>query len=323
MPWCEQGGIGKRERMIYTVTLNPALDKTLLATGLEPETINRARVLRLDCGGKGINVSRALRNLGLPSVATGWIGGATGEHLARGLRQEGIQTDLIPIAGETRTNLTIHDQRRGVLVKLNEAGPTVSDEDVVGFLQHVQERAQPGDIWVLSGNLPPGAPDDLYATLIGIVQSAGGHAWLDASGAPLRLGCAAAPKLAKPNLSEAESVLGRSLLTPDHWGEALRAFLDMGIACVALSLGKDGAVIADGRAAHWARPPTVQAWSNIGAGDSLLAGLLWSATQGMPLAEAIRWAVAAGTAAVLEEGTGVCTRARTEALYAQVAVAPL
>lgn len=308
--------------MIYTVTLNPALDKTLLATGLEPETINRARVLRLDCGGKGINVSRALRNLGVPSVATGWIGGATGEQLAQRLRQEGIQTNLIPIVGETRTNLTIHDQHRGVLVKLNEAGPTVSNEEVGGFLKHVQQHVQQGDIWVLSGNLPPGAPDDLYATLIRLIQGAGGNAWLDASGVPLRLGCAAAPKLVKPNLSEAESVVGRSLATGDL-GEALRTFLDMSIACVAISLGKDGAVIADGRAAYWARPPTVQARSNIGAGDSLLAGLLWSATQCMPLAEMIRWAVAAGTAAVLEEGTGVCTRARTEALYAQVAVAPL
>jgi len=309
--------------MIYTVTLNPALDKTLLATGLEPEMINRARVLRLDCGGKGINVSRALRNLGVPSVATGWIGGATGQRLAQGLQEEGIQSDLIRVRDETRTNLTIHDQRRGVLVKLNEAGPTVSDDDVAGFLQRVQERTQQGDIWVLSGNLPPGAPDDLYAALIRVIQGAGGHAWLDASGAPLRLGCAAAPHLVKPNLSEAESVLGRSLLTPGHWREALRSFLDMGIACVALSLGKDGAAIADDRAAYWARPPAVPVRSTIGAGDSLLAGLLWSAIQCMPLAEAIRWAVAAGTAAVMEEGSGVCTRARTEALYARVAVAPL
>ncbi len=309
--------------MIYTTTLNPALDKTLVATGLEPEAINRARVTRLDWGGKGINVSRALRNLELESVAMGFIGGATGALLQRGLAQMGIPTDFHLVRDETRVNLTIHDQNRHALIKLNEAGPTVDQGEIQGLLAKVRARVRPGDLWVLAGNLPPGAPDDLYATLITTIQAGGGRALLDTSGPPLELGCRAGPFLVKPNRAEAELALGRVLAGPEDLRGALQAFLALGIAMPVISLAGEGAVAADRQQALWAQPPAVDIRSNIGAGDALLAGCVYGLAQGWPLGETLRWAVASGTAAALEEGTGLCTLARTAELLPQVALQPL
>lgn len=305
--------------MIYTLTLNPALDKTLLATGLEPGTINRAQVLRLDWGGKGINVSRALRNLGQQSTATGFLGGAAGALLEQGLAELNIATAFIRVAGETRTNLTIHDQSRGRLIKLNEAGPPITAQDIATLQDRIRALAAPGDLWVLAGKLPPGAPDKLYASLISLLQGQGACALLDTSGEPLRLGCAAKPYLIKPNRAEAEQLLGRELTDFAELCRALRDLLGLGIPLVLLSLGAEGAMVAEaGGDAFWARPPQVAARSNIGAGDSLLAGFVWATVKGWPLAEAIRWAAAAGTAATLEEGSGVCVLTQVEAIFPHV-----
>ena len=304
--------------VIYTVTLNPALDKTLVATGLEPEVINRARVARLDWGGKGINVSRALRELGLGSVAMGFLGGATGELLRRGLAQMDIPTDFTLVSEETRVNLTIHDQSRNVLVKLNEAGPVVGDGEIQALLNQVRARLQPGDLWVLSGNLPPGAPDDLYATLISLIAAGGGRTFLDTHGLSLKLGCQARPFLVKPNREEAEFALDAPLAGPEDLRRALGSFLRAGIALPVISLGGEGAVAADGHQALWATPPSVAILSDIGAGDALLAGFVYGLAQGWRLDETLRWAVAAGTAAALAEGTGLCTLARTTALFPQM-----
>ena len=309
--------------MIYTVTLNPALDKTLVATGLEPDVINRARIVRRDWGGKGINVSRALRNLGVESVAMGFQGGSTGSQLEDGLRAMGLATDFVRVEGETRINLTIHDEVRGVMVKLNEAGPEIQSRDLAALISLVEARVASGDIWALSGNLPPGAPPDLYAQLVELIQSGGGRAFLDTSGEALRLGCAARPYAVKPNLEEAATILGRRLQSGCDLRGALRDLLGMGISLAVISLGADGAVIADRSEMHWARPPQVAVQSDIGAGDSLLAGLIWSLSLAREPAESLRWAVACGAAAAMEEGSGVCTKTQAMRIHPAVDVEPL
>ncbi len=309
--------------MIYTVTLNPALDKTLIATGLEPEVINRAEVARVDCGGKGINVSRALRNLGLESVAMGLVGGAAGELLRQGLAQLDLRADFTSVSSETRVNLTIHDQRRNALIKLNEAGPAVTAQEIRALVDQVRARVAPGDWWVLAGNLPPGAPDDLYATLISAIAAGGGRALLDTSGTPLVLGCGARPFLVKPNRAEAEFALDTRLATRDGLRRGLGAFLRLGIALPVISLGAEGAAAASGGEMLMAAPPSVAIQSNIGAGDALLAGFACGLARGWPLGETLRWAVAAGTAAAMEEGTGMGTLARTSELLPLVTLRPL
>jgi len=306
--------------LIVTVTPNPVLDRTLTVPRIVFNEVTRATASRLDWGGKGFNVSRALQALDVASVAMGFIGGATGRVLERGLNDMGIATDFVPIAGETRTNIVITDADSRRYVKVNEAGPTVRVEELAAFLGRVRERVRPGDIWVLSGSLLPGAPSDFYAQLIALVQAEGAKALLDASGEPLRLGCAARPYLVKPNVVEAEEVTGREIRSDADILDAAEFFLNQGIELVALSLGAGGLLLASEQRTVRTRPPDVQARNPVGAGDALLAGITWALAQELPLEEIARWGVASGTAAAVREGVSVGTRAEIEALYKQIQI---
>jgi 1-phosphofructokinase family hexose kinase len=304
--------------LIVTVTPNPVLDRTLTVPRIVFNEMMRATASRLDWGGKGFNVSRALRALGVESVAMGFVGGVTGQRLARGLRDLGIVTDFVAVAGETRTNTVITDGEGERYIKVNEAGPTVQAEEWGAFLDRARERVRPGEIWVLSGSLSPGLPSDFYAQLIGLVQERGAKALLDASGEPLRLGCVVGPHLVKPNAVEAKEMMGWEI---DSEADALSAaafFLDQGVKLVALSLGAEGMLLASRQQAVWARPPRVQARNPVGAGDASLAGMAWALERGLALDAIARWGVAAGTAAAIREGVSVGTRDEVEALYEQI-----
>ncbi len=294
------------------------LDRTLTVERIIFDRMTRATSSRLDWGGKGFNVSRALHALGGESVAMGFVGGTTGRRLERGLDDAGIATDFVHIAGETRSNVVIVDASVKQYIKVNESGPTVRADKVAAFLDRVRERVRAGDVWTLSGSLPPGVPPDIYAQLVTLLQSKGAKALLDASGEPLRRGCAARPYLVKPNAIEAQEMTGREI-EPDAGAlNAVEFFLRQGIELVALSLGADGLLLASEQQAVWARPPDVQARNPVGAGDALLAGIGWALERGLPLEEMARWGVAAGTAAAAREGVSVGTRVEVEALYEQV-----
>jgi 1-phosphofructokinase family hexose kinase len=308
--------------VIVTVTPNPSLDRTLTVPRIAFNEVLRATASRLDWGGKGLNVSRALKALDADSVATGFVGGATGRLLERGLGDLGIATDFVTIAGETRTNIVITDADMGRYVKVNEAGPAVQADEVATFLDRAGERAHPGDIWVLSGSLPPGAPPDFYARLVTLVQARGAKALLDSSGEPLRLGCAASPYLVKPNVVEAEEMAGMQIRSNADALSAAECFQRQGVEWVALSLGADGLLVASARRAVWARPPRVQVRNPVGAGDTLLAGIAWALERGLPPEEMARWGVAAGTAAAMREGVSVGSRAEVEVLYGQTQTSP-
>jgi len=317
--------------VIVTVTPNPGLDRTLTVPGITFNEMIRAKTSRLDWGGKGLNVSRALQALGVESMATGFLGGATGHMLEVGLHDLGIATDFVPIVGETRTNTVIAEVETERYVKVNEAGPTVRAEEVAAFLDRTRGRIQPGDIWVLSGSLPPGVAPDFYAEVIALVQASDALALLDSSGEPLRLGCAASPYLVKPNLTEAEELTGQRIRSDAEALAAAGCFLQQGIELAALSLGADGLLLASKHEAIWARPPRVPVRNPVGAGDALLAGIasaLASAgrPQGAPnrpaLEDIARWGVAAGTAAAMREGVDVGTRAEVKTLYQQVQTRP-
>lgn len=302
--------------MIITVTPNPVLDRTLTVPRITFNEMTRATASRLDWGGKGFNVSRALQALGAKSLALGFIGGVTGQTLERGLHALGIRTALTPIAGETRTNTIITDAEQ--YIKVNEAGPTVQAHELAAFFDCARERIRPGDLWVLSGSLPPGLPPDFNAQLITLVQAQGARALLDSSGEPLRLGCAASPYLVKPNAVEAQELTGIEIQSDADTLAAARFFLDQGIKLAALSLGADGLLLASQEQAVWARPPRVRAQNPVGAGDALLAGVAWALARSLPLEQIARWGVAAGTAAAARQGVSVGTRAEVESLYEQV-----
>ncbi|MCB0250781.1 MAG: 1-phosphofructokinase [Anaerolineae bacterium] len=309
--------------MIVTLTPNPVLDRTLSVPRIEFDDVLRASSTRLDWGGKGFNVSRALKALGRDSVAMAFAGGGTGQMLRQGLDALGITTDFVEIAGETRTNVVVVDQATGRHIKVNEAGPTISAQEHDELLQRIRERVQPDDLWVLAGSLPPGLPIGFYAEVIDLLQASGAQAFLDTSGEPLRLGCVAQPALVKPNVAEAEELTGQVIDSPHDASRAAGHFLDQGVEMVALSMGAQGLVLASASQAVWARPPGVSVTNPTGAGDSLLAGIVWALQQGLPLAEVASWGVATGTASAMREGVSVGSRAAVEALRLQVEVVDL
>ena len=193
--------------MIVTVTLNPSLDRTLSVPQFEPGAIHRAEFIRQDLGGKGINVSRALRALSIPSQMVAILAGRTGRSLREGLSAEGNAVHSLEVSGETRQNITLLDESTGVYTKINEPGPTLDPEHIAALKHRIEEMVQPGDLWALCGSLPPGAPHDLYAELVTIVQQRGGLAFLDTSGPAFRVGLTAGPFAIKPNSDEAAQVL--------------------------------------------------------------------------------------------------------------------
>jgi 1-phosphofructokinase family hexose kinase len=313
--------------MIVTVTLNPTLDKTLCVPALRHGEVHRARFLRQDIGGKGINVSRALRALGVESIPIGFLGGATGRAMRDGLAAQGYDARFVEVPGETRQNLTLLDESTGVYTKINEPGPTVGSEHLAALYALVGELAAPGDLWALCGSLPPGAPADFYADLVTALQARGAAAILDTSEMALRLGLAARPAGIKPNSEEAAQALGQAVTSDEEHVAAVRRLADLlspatpPAPIICLTRGARGLLLVSGGELVMAEPPPVAARSPVGAGDATLAGLLWALSDGCDASEMARRAVACGTAAAMQEGTGVGSRALVDELRPQVKVA--
>jgi 1-phosphofructokinase family hexose kinase len=309
--------------MIYTVTLNPAIDRELTVSEFVFDTVLRATKTRIDWGGKGFNVSRMLASLDVPSLALAFAGGRTGKALQDGLHSLGIGTDFVWIAGETRTNVSIVTSQRDRYLKVNESGPAVSEAERTALVEKIQGLAKPGDWWVLAGSLPPQAPSNFYAEIIRIVEAAGSRAVLDASGDALAQGCQANPFLIKPNDEEAARLTGLPVETVTGAVSAAAAIHRLGVQNVLISLGKRGALLFDGTR-HWlGSPPAIAEHNPIGAGDSMVAGVVWRLSQGASWAEALRWGIACGAATASLDGTAVGTREQVEALAKQVQVEPL
>ena len=306
--------------MIATVTLNPSLDRTLRVPRLVPGALHRACFVRQDLGGKGINVARALRALGIPSRILGFAAGNTGRALRDGLVAVGLDVCFVQVEGETRQNVTLFDDTAAVHTKINEAGPAIAPEHVDALERHIEQMGGPGDLWAFCGSLPPGAPSNIYARLIGAAQRGGGRALLDASGAALREGLAAHPFGAKPNTEEASDLLGTPLHNDEDHCVAARRMQAEGTALVAISRGADGLVLAAQGELLIARPSTVPVRCPIGAGDALVAGLLWAVSEQCDPIETARRAVACGTAAAMQEGTEVGGRALVAELLGKIEV---
>jgi 1-phosphofructokinase family hexose kinase len=308
--------------MIYTVTLNPAVDRELTVPAIEFDSVLRASACQIDFGGKGFNVSRVLRSLGAASVALGFAGGKSGELLRDGLNSLGIETDFVWIDGETRTNVSIVSPAQKRYVKVNEPGPTISTSEQAALLQKIQGLAKEGDWWVLAGSLPPGVPDSIYAEITAIVQAGGARVLLDTSGEALQYGCQAGPYLVKPNAFEAHKLTGLPVDTLPQIITAASAIQEMGATIVVISMGKDGAMLFADCKAWIGRSPRIEERNPIGAGDSMVGGLVWGLQAGYDTAEALRWGIACGAATASLSGTAVGDRDMVEALLSQVQIEP-
>jgi 1-phosphofructokinase family hexose kinase len=306
--------------LIVTLTVNPAIDRTISVDHLAFE--DRAYIIstRESAGGRGINASHVIHSFGGKTVAVLTSGGKAGRRLQRHLNDCGFPVRVAPVQNETRTNLTITD-RRGLTVNLNEKGPEIAKAEVAGIESVVRECLD-GAAWLLiCGSLPPGVPASFYGKLIALARKRKVPALLHASGDALSEGIKSRPAVAAPNQSEAERLLERSLLTRTHYLEAAQHIREMGAESVVLSLASRGAVAAFADGLYEAIPPPIDAVCPIGSGDALTAAYAWRMEQPWANgAEALRWGVAAGTASALLPGMNFATLEQTEEIYRQVEV---
>lgn len=287
--------------MIVTVTPNPSVDRTLEVHHLERGEVQRATATRVDAGGKGVNVTRALIANGHRSLAVLPLGGGDGHLLGRLLTEAGVPHHAVPAAAATRSNITISEPG-GTVTKVNAPGQPLEAAELDALVD-AASSALAGASWLVGcGSLPDGAPVDLYATLTHRAHAAGVAVAIDTSGAPLAAALAAAPDLIKPNLAELAELVGRPLATVDQVISAADEVRALGPRTVIVSLGAHGAVLVDGGRPLLAVPPKVAARSDVGAGDTLLAGFLSAGGAG---ADALRTAVAWAVAAVALPGTSV------------------
>lgn len=306
--------------MIYTLTLNPAMDKTVVIENLTPGGVNRIKSLRVDVGGKGINVSKCLKSLGCESTAAAFWGGTVGQRGIDFLRENGIGSLAVTVPEDTRTNLKIIDPVRHENTDINEPGPTISEENLAELIRKLDESIVPGDILILSGSIPKGCPSSIYRDLIMRYQDQGAKVYLDVDGENFRLGITAAPSLIKPNIDELNRHLNANLTEVPEIAAAAKELLKLGIQEVVVSLGGDGALLVKEGLCLKAEGLRVPVLSTVGAGDSMVAALACGAEKGLSDEQRLKLAIAISAASVMCSGTQAPEREKIEELYHQVEI---
>jgi 6-phosphofructokinase 2 len=275
--------------MVYTVTLNPALDRTLHVESLVPGQSTRIRSEARYAGGKGIDVSRALREMGSDNVALGLVGGFDGKELEGRLLLSGVACRFTHIANETRTNVIIQDESNGTETALLARGPEVQPAELMDFLDAL-ERSPDMSFLVISGSLPLGLTPEVYSRMIAIGNERGARVVLDTAGEALRQSMGARPAVIKPNRFELAELAGRPLPDVRAIAEFALGLLDR-VGIVLASLGPDGIVMATKNGVVHARPPRVPVKSTVGAGDCAVAGFVHGMAVGESNLDALRRAV--------------------------------
>lgn len=309
--------------MIVTLTLNPAIDHTVTLENFVPEDSNRVVSSRSDPGGKGINVSRVLLELGCESMALGFVSGQRGRFIEHSLRDHGIYTDFIHTPGQTRTNITIINRKANTTTTLNERGPETDHHYVQLLFQRLKKHLTAGDWLVIGGSIPPGLNPALYGEIIAFAKQRKVRCILDSDGPPLRHGIKAKPFLVKPNRTEVERMLGRLPKHNDPLLVGAEQVQHEGVEVVVLSQGVNGAIMVNHEHAWRVYPPTVPAVSTVGTGDAMVAGLVQVLSHGGDLPEALRLGAAAGAAAAITEGTQLGHQADIIRLVSRVRVHPI
>jgi 1-phosphofructokinase family hexose kinase len=305
--------------LIVTVTVNPAIDRIISVDRLAFEDRAYINSSRESPGGRGINASCVIRAFGGETVAVVPSGGETGKRLQAQLCGCGFEIAMVPIKNAIRVNLTITD-KHGLTVNLNEAGPKLEKAEITRIEKTVCQALDRAEWLLLCGSLPPGVPSSFYGKLITLARQKKVKSLLDADGDPLREGIEAKPTVATPNQQEAERLLGRTLLTRTHYLEAVERIRSMGAESAIVSLGSRGAVAAFADGLMEALPPRIDAVCPIGAGDALRAAYTWARERKLNAADALRWGVAAGTAAARLPGLAFANLAQTQEIYRHVEV---
>lgn len=304
--------------MITGVCLNPSFDKTVEVDALALGEVNRIRSVRVDMGGKGVNVAVVAHRLGLDALCIGCMGEQGARQFTQLLDAEGLAHRFLTVPGAIRTNLKVVSLDGKGVTELNEPGAPLSAQDMKAFFALAREEAARSDYMVLTGSLPPGCPENAYGDLIRALGNT--RCILDAGGAALRLGAEAGPFLIKPNLAELEQALGAQLRTLRSIRDAALIFLRKGAAHVVVSMGAMGAMYVSQARTLYAPALKVEARSTVGAGDAMVGGMLLGLQQEGDMAHAFRCGIAAGAASVMTEGTQLIRPEDFQRLVSQVKV---
>lgn len=305
---------------VLTITLNPALDVATSVARLVPTEKLRCEPPLFDAGGGGLNVARVLRRLGTGAKAMALLGGASGAEVEQHLLAEGIEVVAARIGARTRENLTVTDRSINRQYRFVLPGPKVADDECERLLTTFAAALPGTRIVVASGSLPPGIEPAILGRIGEICNGAGVRLAVDTSGPALGASLTARPWLVKPNLEEFSALLGRAVVADGDAEAAARKLVATGsVENLLLSLAGDGALLATREGTWRARPPAVELVSAIGAGDSMLGAFVVATLRGDAPADCLRYAVAAGTAALMTPGTELCRPADVDAVFCSTA----
>ena len=300
--------------MIVTVTMNPAIDKTIDVETFVHGGLNRVKHIIMDAGGKGINVSKTIKALGGDSIATGFLGGNNGNAIANMLAIDEVNAEFVTVDGETRINTKIAEAD-GTLTELNEAGPEISEEELSKLEDQLMQYAKEGTWFVLSGSVSSGVPKTIYGDIIRKVHEKGAKVFLDADGELFTQSLAAKPDVIKPNREELEKYIGADhSLTEEELLHIGNELLEQGIGTVIISLGHEGALFLTKEQSLKCPAISVEVHSTVGAGDALVAAFTYGMDKGEDFEVCARLGIATSAGAVSTEGTKPPTRDKVDEL---------
>lgn len=301
---------------VVTITMNPVIDASTSAKIVVPSKKTRCKPPVYEPGGGGINVSRALKKLECKSTAIFFSGGRNGKILEQLIRKDNIEYVVLPTEESTRENIMVMDNQSGEQYRFVMPGPHIKEKEWQSVLDMLEDLSPRPDYIVASGSLPPGVPDDFYARVARWANKHDVRMVLDTSGPGLKPALEEGVYLAKPNLRELGEMLNNEKLTGMQLDEAAREILSKGYCRVlVVSLGAKGALLAQGDMLEYVVPPVMPVVSAVGAGDSMVAGILYGCLKGYWPEKAIRYGVAAGTAATMTPGSELCRKSDTDEIF--------
>lgn len=305
--------------MITTITLNPAVDKTCMLPELLPGQINRMKDVKNIAGGKGINVTKILRQYGYPVRALGFLGGYNGRFIEDYLVKRGVDCKFTPVNGETRCNTNVISEG-GCVTELLEPGPFISKDELQAFLFTYEEALADSEIIVISGSIPEGVPVTVYGELIQMAHKKGKHVCLDSNKDSLREGIVSQPFMIKPNVKELEDLLHKKMKNRDMIITEINSFLKKGISHVLVSMGAEGLLYGTEGKLLYAKAPEVNALNTVACGDCVVASFVMSLLEKEEKEECLKRAVAISAANATTMESAVIPKAMAKALYENVQI---
>jgi 1-phosphofructokinase len=306
--------------MVITVTLNPAMDKTVSIENFSIGKVNRILSQRYDVGGKGINVSKVLKNFGIDSTCTGFLGGVWDKKILSELKVRGIDCSFISVDGDVRTNMKIVDSSNKTYTDINETGPDISSDDMKAFIDTFTGLCKEGDIVILSGGVSPSVPRNVYGVLTEAAKKNGATVILDADGELLQEGIKAGPDILKPNEHEIMKLFNIENAGQDELISCGIKLMERGAQKVLISMGEKGALYITERGIYHSEGIKVPVKSTVGAGDSMVAALAYGMLKNYDDVLTLKTAIACGSVSVSLEGTEACTKEQTDKLMDRINV---